>query len=139
VTRFLLTHAKTDDGDRLSSLLSVANAAVARASGGRPFQIVLGRDFFEARFKSSGSWDAWCEEAATGVDYATRLPHFNGFLVPTTRFGAGTGRILQRALAVRKPCFVFRGDSTVARVQTVTLVERGDWQTGYSAQIGEYT
>jgi hypothetical protein len=137
--RFCLLHAKSDDDERITRLLATATAAVERASKGQPFQIVPGRDQFNARFKACGSWDAWATEVAAGVDYATRQPLFHGFLVPSNRVGAGTAKIVEGALAARKPVFVFRGDSSVAKVLAVQCIDAKDWQTGWNLTIGNFT
>ena len=137
--RFFLAHSKSDDDQRISSLVSFAHDAVTKAAHGEAFQIMPGRDFYNARFKQCGSWEAWAEEAACGIDFATREPLFHGFLVPSVRVSAGTAKIIEKALATRKPCFVFRSDSTVARILAVRLADAGDWATGWALTIGQFT
>jgi hypothetical protein len=137
--RFLLLHSKSDDDARISVLLQVARDAIEPRSRGKPFEVMPGRDFYTARFKACGSWDAWTTEAATGTSYPDHMPYFDGFLVPTPRFGSGTGQIVEKALRAGKPVFAIRSDGSLAKVLAVRQVDKQDWKTGYAVTVGPFS
>ena len=60
--------------------------------------------WYDARYAACGSWDAWKEQTATGVDYLTRQPYFKGFVVTKLRVGKATGDIVALALHLAKLC-----------------------------------
>jgi hypothetical protein len=132
--RFFLAHRKADTDDELAAHLAAARAALLPLSEGRPFEIVLGRDFFASDFKRLGSWEAWAMEVAQGVDYATREPLFHAIVVPPgcpgSRVGAATAHIVRSALLAKKPvCRLMEG--CLVRVTTVRQADPNDWRCGF--------
>jgi len=126
---FFLAHAKSDED--LTVKLEAAKAAVDRVSGGKPYRITLGRDYFEQRFKDAGSWAAWTAEVAQGQDPITRRAIFDGILVPAGRIGTGTAGIVKKSLEVGKPVFSFDLAGNLGRITGVETVDPRDWQTGH--------
>ena len=127
--RFFLAHAKSDETDRLADLVKQARSAIDLVARGKPYELTLGRTYFDQRFKACGSWDAWCAEVATGVDFATREPIFNAILVPFGPVGAGTAKIITCALSAGKLAFMFHGDK-LARIKGIEKVS-DDWKAGW--------
>lgn len=138
MTRFLLLHPKSADEDEIRGLVSSALAILTPLSRGRPFELMTGREFFDLRFKAAGSWDAWANEAGAGVNPITREPLFHGFLVPGSRVGAGTARVVAAALMAGKRVFVFRSDGSIARARLVARTDPEDWRTGWTLGVGPY-
>jgi hypothetical protein len=133
--RFFLAHAKADSDETLEVRLAQAKAVLEPLSKGKPFEIVLGRDYFAERFKACGSWESWAQEVATGRHYLARDPLFAGILIPAGPVGAGTAKIVEAALANRRPCFAFNGSGGWAKVLGVRLETPGDWQSGWRLQV----
>lgn len=128
--RFFLAHSKACTDADLDELVADASKILDRLADGRAFAITLGREFYEARFKACGSWEAWCAEVATGVEYGSRSPLFKAILVPDSPIGAATARIVEAALGVKKTVIAFKG-TTARRISRVVRVDAKDWKTGW--------
>jgi hypothetical protein len=133
--RFFLAHAKSCTDEELDRLVKVLSKILDSASGGKPFDVVLARAYFEARFKACGSWEAWTAEVATGVDHITRSPLFRAIWVPAGPIGAGTARIVEKACGGGRAVFAFWNYGRYARVQRVIERDRGDWKTGWHLAV----
>ena len=129
--RFFLAHPKSYDDAMLEEVARVAHQILARYSGGKDFELVLGRDYFAARFSACGSWNAWTREVAVGVQYLTREPIFRAILVPAGPVGAGTARIVAEALAVNKTVVAFNKKALCRRVLAVAAYDAQDFKTGF--------
>lgn len=132
--RFFLAHAKSCDDPQLERLVSWASVLLDHFAKGQPYNLVLGRAYFAARFRECGSWDAWCAEIATGVDYLTRRPIFDAIFIPVGAIGTGTARIAQLAIEVKRPVFAFKDQGLWARVVGVRQVSKS-WQDGWRMQV----
>lgn len=131
VRKFFIAHAKSVTDDALTEMVLSAKRHLEPAAGGQPFEITLGRDYFQERFKACGSWDAWAAEVSTGCDFVTRQPLFKGILVPRGPVGAATAKIIETALNDRKPVYAFDSDR-ITTVTGVTQTNDKDWKTGWS-------
>jgi len=80
-SRFFLAHSKSCGDLEIDELRRITVVMLGALSRGQPFEVVMGRDYFHARFKAAGSWDAWTREVATAVSYLTREPIFKAILV----------------------------------------------------------
>jgi hypothetical protein len=129
--RFFLAHAKSCDDEELDRLVGACSSILDRISGGKPFDLVLGRAYYEERFKACGSWAAWADEVATGLDYATREPLFAAIFVPAGSIGAATAAIVRKACATGRPCFAFDGESKSATITGVRTVDAKNYQGGF--------
>jgi len=131
--RFFLAHRKAADDAELDELVTICSALIDRLSHGKPFDLVLGRTYYEARFKACGSWDAWTAEVATGIDYLTRKPIFDAIMVPAAPVGAGTAAMVRKATEGRRPVYAcdVNGQTGYAIVVGVRTVDAKDWQGGY--------
>jgi hypothetical protein len=130
--RFFLAHSKSCGELELDELRRIATVALTALSKGQPFEIVMGRDYFNARYKAAGSWNAWTREVATATSYVTREPIFKAILVPQGPIGAGTAKIVQEALAVRKPVFSFDREGKWTRIVALEVKDTGSWQDGWN-------
>jgi hypothetical protein len=130
--RFFLAHPKSFDDDALEDVASIAHQVLRSFSSGAEFELVLGRDYFNSRFKICGSWNAWIHEVAWGVQYLTRQPIFRAVLVPATgSIGAGTARIVEESLQARKTVVAFNRRALCRRVVGVETVDREDFKGGF--------
>jgi hypothetical protein len=136
VPRFFLAHSKACGEPELDELKRIAPVALEVLSKGQPFEVVMGRDYFNARFKAAGSWNAWTREVATATSYLTREPIFKAILVPEGSVGAGTAKIVQEALGVRKPVFTFDRTGKWTRILGLEVKNSGDWQGGWNLLSG---
>ncbi len=128
--RFFLAHSKACTDTDLDDLVADASKILDRLADGRAFAITLGREFYEARFKACGSWESWCNEVATGIEYGSRSPLFKAILVPDGGIGSATARIVEAALGAKKPVIAFRG-TAARRVVGVTRVDAKAWKNGW--------
>lgn len=135
MNRFFLAHAKSCGDDEIAALTELATRTVTRFAKGQPFSVVPGRTFFEEAFKRCGSWPAWMDEAAGGIDPVSREPLFHAILVPAGPIGSGTAGIIERALMAEKPIFAFDGEARAAQVVEVRLVDLADWKTGWRVRV----
>ena len=135
--RFFLAHSKAADDQELEQLVSALSGLLDRFSQGKPYDLVLGRAYFEARFKECGSWDAWTMEVAQGIDYATREPTFKAIFVPVAgeAIGAGTARIVDFALKGNRRVIAFDLEGKSARVVGLKRVSGGTWQNGWTLVV----
>lgn len=129
--RFFLAHSKAADEDELEMLVKAASAILDRFANGKPFDLVLGRTYFEARFTACGSWEGWTTEIAVGVDFVTRRPLFDAIMVPAAPVGAGTAAMVKKALGVGKPVIAFTIEGKHAPVVSIKQTDRGNWQGGH--------
>ena len=138
--RFFLAHPKSFDDDALEDVASIAHQVLRSFSSGAEFELVLGRDYFNARFKICGSWNAWIQEVAFGTEYLTRQPIFRAILVPATgSIGAGTARIVEQSLQARKTVVVFNRKAICRRVVGVETVDRDDFKGSFRLVFEEST
>jgi hypothetical protein len=128
--RFFLSHAKSCDGEALEMLVHAASAILDRLSGGKPYDLVLGRAYYDARFKECGSWEAWALEVGQGIDYLTRRPTFTAIMVPAGLIGAATVKIIEAALRARRPVYTFDLSERWATVVGTRKVG-SSWQNGW--------
>jgi len=128
--RFFLAHSKGCNDADLEELVADASKILDRLADGRAFNITLGREFYEARFKACGSWDAWCAEVATGIEYGSRSPLFKAILVPDGGIGAATARIVEAALSAKKTVIAFKG-TAARRIARVVRVDAKNWVNGW--------
>ena len=128
--RVFLAHGKMCSESDVERLTRALTRGLEGYAQGKPFEIVSGRDYFAERFKAAGSWDAWAEEVATGVDYVTRHALFDAIAVPTMRVGAGTARIVRSALGVGKLVLHF-DEGSIQRIRSIRAVEVSDWNAGW--------
>jgi hypothetical protein len=131
VPRFFLAHSKACGELELDELRRIATVALEVLSKGQPFEVVMGRDYFNARYKAAGSWNAWTREVAASVSYLTREPIFKAILVPQGPIGAGTAKIVQEALAVRKPVFSFDREGKCIQIVGLEVKNSANWQGGW--------
>jgi len=129
---FFLAHRKDAADPELVALSNILVRLLDKIAKGQPYRIVLGRDYFERRFKSCGSWESWAREVATGVEFLSHSPIFNAIFVPARPVGAGTVKIVELAIAGRKPVFAFGDECGATVVAPVARVEwdPSDWQSG---------
>jgi|SRR3990172_1238806 len=134
--RFFLAHAKSCDDAELDRLTKACAKVLDTFAAGRPFDLILGRAYFEARFKEAGSWAAWTAEVANGVDYLTREPNFTAIMIPEGPIGAGTAKIVEGAVAGNRPVYAFDDAGRHRRVVGLTQTDPKNWQTGWKLVLG---
>lgn len=135
--RFLLAHQKACDDDAIEALVSTASKMLDKLSGGKPYDLVTGRAYYEARFKACGSWEAWAQEIATGIDYLTRRPTFTAILVPAGGVGSGTAKMIEYALGARRPVYCFQQGGQWGIVVGLRRVSPS-WQDGHRMTVDRW-
>jgi hypothetical protein len=126
--RLFIAHRKAEED--LDALKSSVESALT-ASKLSNFTLTLGRDDYEEKFKSAGSWDAWIERIATGIHPITRKAIYDGLVVPDAKVGKATAKMVELALSKKKPVLYLTSDGAV---KVVTGVERKDlrnFQSGW--------
>jgi hypothetical protein len=129
--RFFLAHAKQCDDEELERLVSTLSELLDRLSEGRAYRITLGREYYHDRYAATGSWAAWTDEIAMGLDYATRAPIFAAIFVPAGPIGAATAAIVRKARVTGRPCFAFDGEGRMSKIADVRTVDAKNWQGGF--------
>lgn len=90
--------------------------------------VIPGRVDFEANFQ--GDWDAWAGSISQRLDSITLKPHFDLIVVPNEYVGRATAAIVNVAVLVGRPVFLFK-DSTISRISQVKIGDPDDWQGGF--------
>jgi len=108
--RFFLAHPKSWGVSELEKAVREAGALLESVAQGKAFVLILGRSYFEQRFKALGSWPAWTLEVAKGTD-SLGNQIFDGILIPGSeqgaRIGQATAAIVKLALSAHKPVWEF--------------------------------
>jgi hypothetical protein len=128
-----LAHSKSDND--LATLKAKVINALDRApqapGAALSFSVVLGRDHHAVNFARCGSWDAWCNDVATGIHPVKRTPMIDLFVVPEGPIGKATARILELALTVRKPVLMLR-EGGLVRARGIVTVDAKDYKAGWA-------
>lgn len=113
IYRFFFAHPKAMAADEITNTRTALLAWMQARQPSIEVELTSGRDDYDQHFKRCGSWDAWAEDVATGITYATREPRFHGFIIPGRSCGAATARIVRSALNARKPVWCWTGSGLV--------------------------
>lgn len=139
--KLFLAHKKYPEEEQARGEQEIARfrqEVIEALSGREDLVLVNARTFFEERFKAAGSWNAWCKEIATGTDYLTREPYFDGVVVPEgetfPRFAAGTGKIVECCLEAQKPCLLLMGGRLIP-IASVKNIDPEDFFTGWEVTL----
>jgi hypothetical protein len=131
IKRIFLAHPKGLDDGELEALRQRAQGALEKLSAGRAaVQVTLGKDDFDARWSTLGSWEAWAKEVAIGVGWADREPRYHAIVVVDKRLGNATRLIVQHAMAAGKPVLRLHEDEMLTVVQAVVQVGES-WKDGW--------
>lgn len=84
-----------------------------------------------------GSWEDWQKGVVHRVNFVTKKPVYDLFVVPGDDCGRATAAILEEALSVGKPVFWWDGNGAFERVSGVALFDPEDWQHGWRFERGE--
>ena len=120
-------HRKGDDTLAVQEAIEMATALI-----GNDAIVVSGVIDYERNFARCGSWNGWTYDVAKGVDYATRKPRYDVFLIPDVEIGKATRDIIQHALDVRKPVLYWRPGEKPQTVVAVASNENESWANGWS-------
>ena len=122
--RFFLAHPKSWGVSELEKGVKEARMLLESVAQGKAFVLILGRDYFEQRFKAAGSWPAWALEVAQGTD-SLGNQIFDGILIPSSQGGGvvghATAAIVKNAIAARKPVWEY-WDGTWAQVVDIEFL-----------------
>ena len=120
-------HRKGEDG------LAVQEAIEAAAGMLGPEAIVVsGVLDHERHYARCGSWNAWAYDVARGVDYSSRKPRYDVFLIPDMDVGKATRDIINHAIDAGKLVFYWRPGQKAFRVTGVAPNENESWIDGWS-------
>ncbi len=93
-------------------------------------KVVRAKDEWDKSFSQCGSWEAWAEHVATGVDYEYRTPLYNAVVCTTETIGRATATIVEKALSARRMVALVRGPK-IEQVIAVECVDSDNWQSGW--------
>jgi hypothetical protein len=104
---------------------------------GSEHAVVSGKDDYKTHFSRCGSWDAWQRDVGVGVDYASRAPRYDAFVVPTREVGKATAKILEHALAAGKRVLLIEGvvgesNCRLSPVTGIRAVDAENWKAGWT-------
>ena len=94
--------------------------------GGRTNAVHLASKVFEAKFTEMGSWDAYINHVAKGVDFAFRLPTFSIICCVQPTLGRATAQIVERALVTKRQVCLIQEDEGLLSLSKVSGVETTD-------------
>jgi hypothetical protein len=96
------------------------------------------KTWYDQTFPSCGSWDSYVWETVNGRDYATRQPHFRGFIAVTERLDRSAAQIVALALKEGKTVLGFNQGAQLLSI--TSLRQREDEAGGWAVSgtpIGE--
>jgi hypothetical protein len=131
--RAFLANAKGDAPDAIDDMVTRAALALRLIAHGRPVVVVSGFDDYQRHAARCGSWDAWCRDVAQGIDYLSREPRYHAIVLPSSRVGAATAKIVEIAFFVGKPVLLLDGKN-LSQAKTITKVAERDWQKGWEVR-----
>ena len=67
--------------------------------------VIPGRDDFKLHFK--GDWSAWAQGVLTRKDSITLKRHYSMVITPEEQVGKATGEIIEKALELGRPVFLY--------------------------------
>lgn len=127
MTRVFFAHRKNEDRFSIEEALEAAAHLL-----GPDTHIVSGVRDWEDHFGRCGGWTGWTRDVAQGVDYLTRAPRYDAFIVPDADIGKATRDIVAFALDVKKPVLYWQPGGVASRVVGVAPNESGDWKAGWT-------
>ena len=97
-------------------------------------EIVDSGEEYHKSFHLAGGWEQWTTRIASGLDYSTRQPNFDVFVVTEKKIGRATALILFKVLNTQKPV-VYMEKGEFWRVSKVTTMNDNDWQNGWELRF----
>lgn len=131
--RLLALVPKAVGEDGLDALLSSVSKSLEGILDPGSFTLTSSFKWYRDRFEACGSWEGWIWESVSGKDYATRNPHFNGFVACSDRLGRANAGIAELALRSGKVVFYWEEGSPIRFVNKVTQV-KDDWKDGWQVE-----
>lgn len=97
-------------------------------------EIVASTDWHSQTFDGCASWDDWIWKSVVEVDYATRRPRFDGFVVCNKSLGRANAGIVDLALKQNRAVLAISDDDRLVAVTAVTTDDPEDWMGGWSVR-----
>ena len=94
--------------------------------------VVPGRDDFHRYF--NGDWDEWTAGVSKRGNATTGEKLYHIVVVPEVDVGRATAQIIQRAMSVGMPVFLF-AEGSLVRIAQVKMTDPEDWQSGYQLEL----
>ena len=95
--------------------------------------------WYTETFDRCGDWDPWVHETVFGVDYVSRKPHFDGFVVRYPRVGLATANLIQTAIRAGRPVVAAFAGSRLKRVTSVIVEDENDWIGGWCVNTADFS
>lgn len=90
--------------------------------------------WYNQRFDTCGDWQSWIWETVNGKEYATRQPHFSGYVVCTERLGRAGAEIVGLALRRRKGVLAWSQKNPLRSVLSVRAINEDSWLDGWAVE-----
>ncbi len=100
-------------------------------------EITDSASWFRESFERCGGWDSWVWETVNGKDFNTRLPVFDGFVVPSWDLGRANAMLVELALKHNRAVLFVRDGHAVGLVRKVITEDANNWKGGYSVVVDE--
>jgi len=133
--KFLVLFHKDTSEDEVEKGLSEAKQRLILDLGVEEPTIVDSITWYDATFDRCGDWDPWVKETVLGVDYVSRKPHFNGFLLRFPLIGMAVANIAKLAIETGKPVLSIFPDNPLCKVTSVTCEDERNWIAGWRANV----
>jgi hypothetical protein len=132
--RVFIAAAKDADPEKVDAIAEVAREKFGAALSERGIdglEVVKASDDFNANFARCGSWDAWINDVARGVDYMFRTPRYNAIVVLTEYVGKATGSIVRIALQNDRMVILMGENGGSERVMGIEEIDPNDYKGGW--------
>ncbi len=130
-TKLLVLVTKGINEDYITSLLGDIQQSLSRL-GLADVTLSDSGSWFRERFQQTGDWDSWVWETVNGIDYITRKPNFDGFVVTTDQLGKANAGIVSLALQNKRAVLAYDEDRPLRKVTELHVDDPTNWTEGWS-------
>jgi hypothetical protein len=131
-----LAHPKSMDPEKREHVASLVGQLFY--GFGDEVRVVTGHDDYMQYGPSAGSFDSWSRDVVDRTDMMTMQPVYKAIVVTQMYFGKATALIVQRALAKKRPVFVFIEDDAdkdmLFRVVDLITIDKDDFISGWTVE-----
>lgn len=96
-------------------------------------------EWWKESFSASGSYDTWCYETVYGLDYWTRRPRFQGYVLVGDVVGRANGAIARHALHRGDVVLHVTDERKLRAVVGLTPTNSGEWRSEWHVVSQELT
>lgn len=132
--RVFIAASKDEDPFKVDAIAEIAKekfGAALTERGIDGLEVVKASDDFNENFARLGSWDAWINDVARGVDYMFRTPRYNAIVVLSEYVGKATASIVRIALEHDRMVVLMGENGGSERVMGIEEVDSNDYKGGW--------